>query len=110
MSKLDIGVGDEFPLDEGSEDRRPTNGHRGHRGHHHHRMHHHHHMHRGHHGRYGLGRFAILLVIAGLAALIVEHKLPAEAAYGMIALGLAAIILMFARHWRHHRHTTQQVS
>jgi hypothetical protein len=109
MSKLDIGVGDEFPLDEGSEDRRSINGHRGR---HRHRMHHHH-AHRGHHhhhGRHGLGRFAILLVIAGLVALIIEHKLPAEAAYGMIALGLAAIVLMFARHWRHHRRMTQQVS
>ena len=102
MSKLDIGVGDEFPLDEGSEDRRQMGGHRGR---HHYRMGHHH-----HHGPHGFGRFAILLVIAGLVALIVEHKLPVEAAYGMIALGLAAIVLMFARHWRHHRRTTQQVS
>jgi hypothetical protein len=100
MSKLDIGVGDEFPLDEGSEDRRQMNGHRGR----------HHHMHHGHHHRHGprgFGRFAILLVIAGLVALIVEHKLPAEAAYGMIGLGLAAIVLMFVLHRRHH---TQQAS
>jgi uncharacterized membrane protein len=47
------------------------------------------------------------LVIAGIAALIVEHKLPAEAAWGMIALGLAAIALIVARHRRHHRHMRQ---
>ncbi|HMH65673.1 MAG TPA: hypothetical protein VK515_08810 [Rhizomicrobium sp.] len=107
MSKLDIGVGDEFPLDEGREDRgRGRHGRHGHR-HGHHHMHHGHHHHHRHHG---FGRFATLLVIAGLAALIVEHKLPAEAAYGLIALGLAAIALMFARHWRHHRRHAQQVS
>jgi hypothetical protein len=103
MSKLDIGVGDEFPLDEGSAERgRGRHGRHGHR--------HDHHMHHGHHRHHGFGRFATLLVIAGLAALIVEHRLPAEAAYGMIALGLAAIVLMFARHWRHHRRHAQQVS
>jgi hypothetical protein len=104
MSKLDIGVGDEFPLDEGSEDRHPawTDGHHGR---------HHHHMHRGHHhGPHGIGRLAVLLVIAGLVALILEHKLPAEAAYGLIVLGLAMIAMMFARHWRHHRRKTQRVS
>jgi hypothetical protein len=104
MSKLDIGVGNEFPLDEGSDDRRQvwTGGHHGR---------HHHHMHRGHHhGPHGLGRLAILLVIAGLVALIVEHKLPAEAAYGLIGLGLAMIAMMFALRWRHHRRMTRQVS
>jgi len=106
MSKVDIAVGDEFPLDEGGEDRR------GRRGRHGHRHAHHHHIHRGHHhhGGRGFGRFAALLVIAGVVALIVEHKLPTEAAYGLIALGLAMIALMFARHWRHHRHVPQQVS
>ncbi len=104
MSKLDIGVGDEFPLDEGGEDHRQMGGHRGR---HHHRIHHSHHH---HHGPHGFGRFAILLVIAGVVALIVEHKLPAEAAYGMIALGLALIAILFAGHWRHRRHITQQVS
>ena len=100
MSKLDIGVGDEFPLDEGSPERR--HGHFHHHGHHHY-GHHHRHSH-------GFGRFAALLVIAGVAALIVEHKLPAEAAYGMIALGLAVIALMFVGHWRHHRRHAQQAS
>jgi hypothetical protein len=106
MSKLDIGVGDEFPLDEGNPERRGRHGRHGHF--HHHQGHDHH----GHHHRHphGLGRFAALLVIAGLAALIVEHKLPAEAAYGMIAVGLVAIALMFVAHWRHHRRHTQQAS
>jgi len=106
MSKVDIAVGDEFPLDEGGDDRR------GRRGRHHDHRHDHHHRHRGHHhhGPRGLGRFAALLVIAGVVALIVEHKLPVEAAYGFIALGLAMIALMFARHWRHHRRVSQQVS
>jgi hypothetical protein len=99
MSKFDIGVGDEFPLDEGGGDRRAA-WQRGRHGHHHH------HHHRGP----GLARFALLLAVAGVAALIVEHKLPAEAAYGMIALGLAALVIMFVRHWRHHRCMTQQVS
>ena len=104
MSKLDIGVGDEFPLDEGSPERGDRHGRHGHF--HHHPMHHGHH----HHHRHGIGRFAALLVIAGVAALIVEHKLPAEAAYGMIALGLAAIALMFLGHCRHHRRHAQQAS
>jgi hypothetical protein len=104
MSKLDIGVGDEFPLDEGNAERRERHGRHGRRHGHHHHMHHgHHHHHRGR----GIGRFATLLVIAGLAALIVEHKLPVEAAYGMIAAGLAVIVILFAAHWRHHE---QQVS
>ena len=104
MSKLDIGVGDEFPLDDGGPDRRERHGYRGHHFHHHrmHRGHHHHHRH-GH----GLGRFALLLVIAGLAALIVEHRLPAEAAYGMIALGVTGLAVLVVRHWRHHRQTAQ---
>jgi hypothetical protein len=105
MSKVDIAVGDEFPLDEGGDDRRGRHGRHG-------RHFHHHHMHRGHHhrGGRGFGRFAALLVIAGVVALVVEHKLPVEAAYGFIALGLAMIALMFARHWRSHRRIPQQVS
>ena len=100
MSKLDIGVGDEFPLDEGQDE--PRHGRHG-RHHFHHHMRHHGHHHRGH----GFGRFAMLLIVAGLAALIVEHRLPAEAAYGMIALGVAGIAIMIALHRRHHH---QQVS
>ena len=83
MSKLDINVGDEFPLDEGAPQRghhrgRPSHGHAHHHGHHHN-----HHRHR----RFGLGRFALLLVVAGLAALIVNHQMTAAMAYGLIGAG-----------------------
>jgi hypothetical protein len=57
-----------------------------------------------------MGRLAALLLIAGLAALIVEHKLPAQAAYGMIGLGIVGIAAMAALHWHHHRHQPEQVS
>ena len=108
MSKVDIGVGDEFPLDESrnTEDRR----HGRHRhGHHHHHGHRHHPGFRhGHHrGRHGLSRLALLLVIAGVVALIVEHRLTADMAYGMIGLGVALLalttLLRAVFHWRHHR-------
>ncbi|MEO8301646.1 MAG: hypothetical protein ABI608_07630 [Rhizomicrobium sp.] len=108
MSKLDIGVGDEFPLDE-SADHRHKGGHRGRHGNHHHHMHHGHH-HNHHHRPHVLGRIAILLLIAGLAALIVEHRLPVEAAYGMIGLGTLGIVTMAALHWRRHHRPQQQVS
>ena len=105
MSKLGIGVGDEFPLDE--DDRHgPQHGHG--RRHHHHRHHGHHRDH--HHRAHGFGRVAVLLLIAGLAALIVEHRLPAEAAYGMIGLGTLGIVTMAALHWRHHHRKPEQVS
>ena len=103
MSKLDIGVGDEFPLDEGRDE--PRHGRHRHGRHHfrHHHMQHGRHHHRGH----GFARFATLLIVAGLAALIVEHRLPAEVAYGMIAAGMAGIVITIALHRRHHH---QQVS
>jgi hypothetical protein len=108
MSKLDIGVGDEFPLDEGGDDRRSArrDGRHGHCHVHHRHMRGGHYHHRGS----GLARFAFVLVVACVVALIVGHKLPTEAAYGMIALGLAVIAIMITRHWRHHRRMTQQVS
>ncbi|HEY4075763.1 MAG TPA: hypothetical protein VGM26_02415 [Rhizomicrobium sp.] len=111
MSKLDIGVGDEFPLDE------PHDSHRGRRGHHRHGHHHHgHHKHRhhGHRGRHGVGRLALLLVIAGVVALIVEHRLTADMAYGMIGLGAGLLVLTALMravfHWRYHRRINQQVA
>jgi hypothetical protein len=55
-----------------------------------------------------MSRLAALLLIAGLAALIAEHKLPVEAAYGMIGLGIAGVATMAVLHWRHHHR--QQVS
>ncbi|HEU0096643.1 MAG TPA: hypothetical protein VFQ52_09320 [Rhizomicrobium sp.] len=99
MSKIDIGVGDEFPLDEPQDDRRAW--HRGHR--HHHGRHHRHHHHRHH----GFGRLPVLLVIAGFIALAVNHQLTASIAYGMIGVGAGLLVLMFLVHaiwhWRHHR-------
>ena len=118
MSKLDVGVGDEFPLDEGGSDdrhawkqeykgrRRAMRGHR--HGHHHHGYHHGHRHH-------GFGRLAILLVIGGLTALIVNHQLTAPIAYGMIGAGAGLLALMFLVHaiwhWRHRGpHNPSQVA
>jgi hypothetical protein len=108
MSKLDIGVGDEFPLDESrpQDDRHAGRGRRRHHhGHHHHEYHYGHHH--GRHRRHRPGGLAMLLVIAGLIALIVEHKLTAEMAYAMIGLGAVLLLATFALHalWhrRHHR-------
>ena len=109
MSKLDIGVGDEFPLQEGGNGRQGhRGGHRARRGRNHpgHHMHHGHHHHRPH----IMGRLATLLLIAGLAALIVEHRLPVEAAYGMVGLGIVGVATMAALHWRRHRRQPEQVS
>ena len=59
-----------------------------------------------HHHRGG-GRLAVLLILGGLAALIVEHRLTPDMAYGMIGLGAALLVLgavvrgIF--HWRFHR-------
>jgi hypothetical protein len=111
MSKVDIGVGDEFPLDEPSNEGRERHGRHRH-GHHHYHGHHHHHGHRrGHHG---VSRLAFLLVIAGVVALIVEHRLTTDMAYGMIGLGAALLILTtllrLVFHWRYHRRNDQQVA
>ena len=114
MSKIGIGVGDEFPLDESrpGEDRhawreeyrarhgRHTRGHHQH-GHHHHRHH-------------GLGRLAFLLVLAGVVALIVNHQMTRDMALGLVGAGIGLMVLMGAIraffHWRHHRHAAGQVS
>ena len=102
MSKLDVSVGDEFPLDELPDNRE---GGRRHGGGHHHKHHHHWHGHHRHH--HGFGRLALLLVIAGLAALIVEHKLPVSAAYGLVGLGAALLAILLVQHWRLHRRMAQ---
>jgi hypothetical protein len=116
MSKIDIGVGDEFPLDEGrpQDDRHAWRGHRhGHHGHHRHHGHYHRHHHHRHHG---FGRLPILLVIAGFIALAINHQLTAPIAYGMIGVGAALLALMFLVHaiwhWRHRRgmHNPSQVA
>jgi hypothetical protein len=109
MSKLDVGVGDEFPLDEGDDRHAWKHEHRGRRhrrgyrhGHHHDHGHHH-----GGHGHrlHGFGRLPALLVIGGLIALIVNHQLTAPIAYGMIGAGIGLLALMVLVHaiwhWRH---------
>jgi hypothetical protein len=106
MSKIDIGVGDEFPLDESrpEQGRHTWKQERGRHWRHHH----------GHHRHHGFGRLAFLLVIAGTVALILEHQLTREVALGMIGAGVGLMALMFVLHalwhWRHHRRDTGQVS
>lgn len=108
MSKIDIGVGDEFPLDEGrpQDDRHARRGYRHHR-HHGPHGHHHHHHHRRHHG---FGKLGFLLMAAGIVALIVNHQLTAPIAYGMIAAGgglwALMVLVHLIWHWR-HRNTSQ---
>lgn len=101
MSKLNVGVGEEFPLDEAQSPDRHNHRHCGGRWRHHH-MHHHGHG-RHHHGRRGFWRVSILLLVIGLIALIVQHKLPVEAAYGLIALGAVLMAVKLIWHWREHR-------
>lgn len=92
MSKLNVGVGEEFPLDEAQGPDR-----------HHHRCGHHRHHHHGHHHGRRFWRLPFLLLAIGLIALIVQHKLPAEAAYGLIALGATLMAVKLIWHWREHR-------
>jgi hypothetical protein len=110
MSKLDIGVGDEFPLD---EPRNNTEGRRGER-HWHHRHGHHHHR-RGphghhHHRHHGFGKLGFLLMAAGIVALIVNHQLTAPIAWGLVAVGgglwAVMVLIHLVWHWR-HRNTSQ---
>ena len=114
MSKLDVGVGDEFPLDESrpDEDRHTWKQERRARHWRHHHGHHHHGHH--HHRHHGFGRLAFLLVLAGTVALIVEHQLTRDVALGMIGAGVGLMAIMFVLHalwhWRHHRRDAGQVS
>jgi hypothetical protein len=104
-------VGDDFPLDE-SRDPRGEGRRRHHRRMHRHGHRHGHHRH-GHRHGFGLGRFALLLVAAGIVALIVNHQMTAAMAYGLIGAGACLLVLMIAVrviwHWRFHRRM-QQVS
>jgi hypothetical protein len=54
---------------------------------------------------------ALLLVVAGVVGLIVEHRLTADMAYGMIGLGagllILATLLRAVFHWRYHRQIKQ---
>ena len=53
-------------------------------------------------------------MIAGVVALIVEHRLTVGMAYGMIGLGagllILATLLRAVFHWRRHRQIRQQVA
>jgi len=107
MSKVDIGVGDEFPLDESRDEGR--HGHRGWR--HHHHNHHHRGPHGHHHHRHhGFGKLGFLLMAAGIVALIVNHQLTAPAAWGLVAAGgalwAAMMLVHLVWHWR-HRNTSK---
>ena len=95
MSKLDVGVGDEFPLDAESPQNNFDTRH-----HWRHHRHQHPHAHQHHHG---LLRLPLLLIVGSLAVLIVAGKIPVTAAYGMIALGAALILALFFFRARHIR-------
>ena len=119
MSKFGIGVGEDFPLDENNgQPGRHRRGRGRHHRHHFHGGHHgphpgpHHGAHHGHghHLHHGGGRLAILLVVAGLAALIVEHKLTAGWSYGLIGVGAALIAARIAAHLLWHRRLARQVA
>jgi hypothetical protein len=104
MSKLDIGVGDEFPLDEGQPEY-----------HRHGRRHAHHHHHRGHgpHGhRHGLLHLPLLLAVAGIAALIGAGKIPILATGAILALAAVAVLAALVLHYWFHRrwHWDQRAS
>ena len=101
MSKLNVGVGEEFPLDEAQSPDRHNDRHCGHGRWRHHHMHHHHGH--GHHGHRRFWRLPFLLLAIGLVALIVQNKLPVEAAYGLIALGAVLMAVKLIGHWREHR-------
>ena len=108
MTKFHVAVGDEFPLNEGGSDDRPGRGrhgrhrhpHHGHRGH----FHGHHHRRHGFHVIAHLAKFAVL---AGLVALLVAGKIPATAAYGMIAAGVAVMLVLAVVRIRHFRGRAQ---
>ena len=99
MSKLDIGVGDEFPLEEGEPEERGRgrgrhrHGH-GHRGHHHH-------FHR--HGRRGLLHLPLIVGVAIVAAMIGAGRIAPFATHAILAVCVLAIVLAVIAHFVHHR-------
>lgn len=104
MSKLDIGVGDEFPLEEGPPEERGRG--RGRHRHRHgrHRHHGHHHFH--HRGR-GLLHLPLFLGVAAIAAMIGAGKIPVPATDVILALAGVAILLAVIAHFVHHRRHAQ---
>lgn len=99
MSKLNIGVGDEFPLDES-----PAREHRHGRRRRHHRHHIHHHFHPHHHRRHGFAHVPLLILAVAIAAAIGAGKIPPFAGHPvLIAVGAAILLMMLARVWMHRR-------
>ena len=103
MSKLDIGVGDEFPLDEGQPEH-----HRHGRG----RHAHHHHRHGRHGHRHGPLHLPLFLAVAGIAALIGAGKIPTLATDVILALAVVAVLVAVVLHYWFHRcwHADQRPS
>jgi hypothetical protein len=106
MSKLDIGVGEEFPLDEGAPEkgRHAWKHHyraerRAHRRH----GHHHHHGHYHHHGWRGLLHLPLFLAVAAIAALIGAGKIPPLASEVIAAVAAVLVLLAILAHFWHHR-------
>jgi hypothetical protein len=107
MSKLDIGVGEEFPLDEGA----PEPGHHAfrHTFRHGHRRHsHHHHSHYHGHARYGLLHLPLIVAIAAIATMIGAGKIPVLATHVIMAVAGLLILLAVIAHFIHHRRWHQR--
>jgi Flp pilus assembly protein TadB len=108
MSKINIGVGDEFPLDEGPprEDRHAwKEDYRAQRRF----MRRHHHAHRNHHGHghhyhhRGLLHLPLLIAVAAVAALIGAGKISTLATNVILGVAVFAVLLAVLAHWRLHR-------
>jgi hypothetical protein len=94
MSKLNIGVGDEFPLDETSA------GERARRHHHHHHGHHHH----GHFRHRGMLHLPLIVAVGVVAAMIGAGKISLPATHVILAAAaVVALLSLLARFWAHHR-------
>jgi hypothetical protein len=91
MSKLDIGVGDEFPLEEGQPEGRGPGHHQG-RGRRRHR-----------HGRRGLLHLPLIVGVAIVAAMIGAGRIAPFATHAILAVCAIAIVLAVVAHFVHHR-------
>jgi hypothetical protein len=106
MSKLDIGVGEEFPLDEGAPEPGRHAFRHGHRGHRRHGRHHHSHHH-GHAG-YGFLHLPLIVGVAAIAAMIGAGKIPVLATHVILAVVGVLILLAMIAHFTHHRRWHQR--
>ena len=69
MSKYDIGVGDDFPLEDGPlDENNEQEGCRGRHGRHHRHHHHHGHHHSHHHAHHHRDRMAVMAMLFALKA------------------------------------------